>query len=221
MGLYEKILRSKVGYNQRVISNLIKSNRNKYGEVRPKTKYLIFFMMKKIILKGVNQFFMTNESRSNDTPYEKDDIVAEIYLVFQKCIEGYNVDMDKNFYLYFNTAVSRRMSRMCNYKSTYNPNHKKTSYDIVYGNADDGTPITMKDFIPNKAPEISGSVDITNPKDIFFLGFDEMDHAIMMCLYNKESRDVMVEETGLSRREIKIRIERIKIELKERYYDAT
>ncbi len=200
--------KSKIKYKEKILVQLIKLNIKRHGQVSIDTKKIIFFMMKKIVIKGVNQFMYTNANRFNDTPYEENDIVHEIYFTFERCINNYDISKNKSFYLFFNSAVSRRMSRMSNYKSNYDPNHKKISMDVSYGNNEDGNETTLKDFVANVTPENNGSTDITDSNDLFYFGFEQIDINIMKSLYNKETTEFMMRESNLTNKELKERIKR-------------
>ena len=215
--LYEELLNSEVKYSEKLIVQLIRLNRERYGEIKNITKKIIFFMMKKIILRGVIQFVSINKNRFNDTPYEKKDMVIEIYLVFENCLAGFDLEKNKNFYLYFNSAVSRRISRMANYKSMYNSDHRKISLDLEFGNSADGETITMKDFLSSSIPENNGSVDITDHKDIFYMGFTEVEINVMKSLYNRDTEESVLRDNNLTKKELKNLISKIKKELGDRY----
>lgn len=173
-------------------------------------------MLRKIVLKGVNQFISTCNNRGVQTPYEREDIVIEVYFVFEKCLEKFDTGLDKNFYLYFNSAVARRMTRMANYKSTYDPDNVKLSLDEEIG-SEDGDKVTRKDFISDDNVLQGMPCDLTNNEDIIYLGFKEVDIVIMKSLYNKETRESISRQTGLNRKQLKERIDYIKRELGDRY----
>lgn len=217
MGLYEELQQSNSKYNDKLISELIISNRKNSGEISRRTKKIIFFMMKRIILKGVSQYFNTNNKRGITTPYENEDIIIEIYFVLEKCMTSFTPELNKNFYLYFNSAVARRITRMCNYKSTFDPNYKKISLDKEYGNNKDGTRSTLKDYISNKSEENYGSLDMSDLDDLFFVGFNQTDKSIMISLYNKETLGQIEERFDLTREELKNRIKIIKKQLGDKY----
>lgn len=74
-------------------------------------KNLVFMMMKDIVKKNISNFL--NLLRGIDSPDipERDDLVTNCYITFDKCLEKYIVGRGYNFYFYFNKSLSRNFFR--------------------------------------------------------------------------------------------------------------
>jgi hypothetical protein len=68
-------------------------------------------MMKDIVKKNISNFL--NLLRGIDSPDipERDDLVTNCYITFDKCLEKYIVGRGYNFYFYFNKSLSRNFFR--------------------------------------------------------------------------------------------------------------
>jgi hypothetical protein len=67
--------------------------------------------MRDIIHKNIQNYFnLLNGSPCRSIP-EYDEILAECYIIFDKCLEKYKVTKYNNFYFYFNKALSRNFYR--------------------------------------------------------------------------------------------------------------
>ena len=74
-------------------------------------KNLVFMMMKDIVKKNISNFL--NLLRGIDSPDipDRDDLVTNCYITFDKCLEKYIVGRGYNFYFYFNKSLSRNFFR--------------------------------------------------------------------------------------------------------------
>lgn len=74
-------------------------------------KNLIFKMMKDVVKKNIANYL--NLLRNTDVKYIpcRDELVADCYIVFDKCIEKYVLNSTWNFYFYFNKSLSRNFFR--------------------------------------------------------------------------------------------------------------
>ena len=90
--------------------------RIKYGHRSERTirgyKMYIFKMMHDIIKKNICNFInlLTNGTEYREIP-EHDDVITDVYITFDKCIERYKVSKGKKFYYYFNKSLSRNFFR--------------------------------------------------------------------------------------------------------------
>lgn len=75
-------------------------------------KNLVFHMMKDIVKKNVCNFLnlLSNTGRKDTLP-EHDELIADCYIIFDKCLEKYIVHRKHNFYFYFNKSLSRNFFR--------------------------------------------------------------------------------------------------------------
>lgn len=86
--------------------------RIRFGKRSPKTvrgyKTYIFKAMKVIVNKNIyNYVNLLAGSPCRDIP-QYDEILAECYIIFDKCLEKYKVLKGNSFYFYFNKAMARR-----------------------------------------------------------------------------------------------------------------
>lgn len=101
-------------YNPRLTNKCIAIIRFARDEKRVKAyKNLLFKMMKDIVLKNVGNY--TNllrgvEINPEDIP-ERDELIAECFIIFDKCVEKFAFGRGFNFYFYFNKALSRNFFR--------------------------------------------------------------------------------------------------------------
>ena len=74
-------------------------------------KNLVFMMMKDIVKKNISNFLnLLRGIDSSDIP-ERDSLVTNCYITFDKCLEKYIVGRGYNFYFYFNKSLSRNFFR--------------------------------------------------------------------------------------------------------------
>lgn len=112
MKLEKKYFNRDYYYRNEIIEKFIKIIRTS-GEKRGNSfKNLIFKMMKDIVKKNISNYLnlLKNTSLKNDLP-ERDDLIADCYVIFDKCIEKYIMDNGNNFYFYFNKSLSRAFYR--------------------------------------------------------------------------------------------------------------
>ena len=78
-------------------------------------------MMKSIVKKNVANYL--NLLRNVDYPDipERDELISDCYVVFDKCVSKFLVDRGYNFYFYFNKSLSRNFFREY-YKKIQNNN---------------------------------------------------------------------------------------------------
>lgn len=75
-------------------------------------KNLLFKMMKGVILKNICNYLnlLQNICREDIIP-ERDELIADCYVIFDKCLEKYIISKKYNFYFYFNKSLSRSFFR--------------------------------------------------------------------------------------------------------------
>ena len=75
-------------------------------------KNLVFRMMKDIVIKNISNYLnLLNNTPMKDNLPDRDELVSECFLIFNKCIEKYKVLPSHNFYFYFNKSLSRNFFR--------------------------------------------------------------------------------------------------------------
>ena len=75
-------------------------------------KNLMFKMMKDVVKKNISNYI--NLLRNTDVKEipTRDELVSECYLVFDKCLYGFDLNGGFNFYFYFNKSLSRYFYKM-------------------------------------------------------------------------------------------------------------
>lgn len=112
--LENRIFRKGFLYRQKFINTCIM--RIKYGHRSERTirgyKMYIFKMMHDIVKKNICNFInlLANGTECREIP-EHDDVITDVYITFDKCIEKYKVAKGRKFYYYFNKSLSRNFYR--------------------------------------------------------------------------------------------------------------
>lgn len=75
-------------------------------------KNLVFRMMKDIVKKNISNYLnlLQGINMKDDMP-ERDELIADCYLIFDKCLDKYIINKKYNFYFYFNKSLSRNFFR--------------------------------------------------------------------------------------------------------------
>lgn len=121
MTLLEEMDRSDLTYKPTVVRDMIKSNREQFGFVKRSTKKIIFFMTKRAALRGAAKYLKIQDNRNNDEFLTMEDIVVDIYIVLDRCVDKYDVNSQKDFYLYYNKAINNFVNRKAGYKRFKEP----------------------------------------------------------------------------------------------------
>ena len=122
MSLESVLFRRDFYYNLKFVEKCIKIIQTSNNEKRVKAyKSLVFKMMKSIVKKNVANYL--NLLRNVDYPDipERDELISDCYVVFDKCVSKFLVDKGYNFYFYFNKSLSRNFFREY-YKKIQNNN---------------------------------------------------------------------------------------------------
>lgn len=72
---------------------------------------LVFKMMKDIVKKNIANCLNLLSSVGKDTLPSRDELIANCYIIFDKCVEKYKLGKGYNFYFYFNKSLSRNFFR--------------------------------------------------------------------------------------------------------------
>ena len=99
-------------YNVKLVEKSIEiiqtSNNNKRIQA---FKTLVFKMMKDVVKKNiVNYLNLLRNIESTDVP-ERDELISDCYIVFDKCVNKFITHKGYNFYFYFNKSLSRNFFR--------------------------------------------------------------------------------------------------------------
>lgn len=113
MGLENKYFRKDFHYRNKIVNRCLLIIKFSKDEKRVRAfKNFVFKMMKIVVKKNVsNHINMLKTVKNADVP-ERDELVAECYIMFDKCIEKYKVCKKNNFYFYFNKSMSRNFFRI-------------------------------------------------------------------------------------------------------------
>lgn len=116
-----EVFKSKKRYNETLIRRSILVIRNSTSHrTIERHKLFIIDALSPIIIKNVNNFFnLLKDLESHQILHEKDDIVAECYIILDKCIQNYCIDPsdkryrdDSKFYWYCNKSFSIGLFRL-------------------------------------------------------------------------------------------------------------
>ncbi len=208
MSLYEELKNSNFPYSPTVIRDLIDSNYNRYGYVKPVTKRIIFFMMRRIILRGIATYININRNKRNETPYEVEDMVNEIYFILDKCTGKFDTRLRKDFYLYFSSAVSRRVSRMAKYKEVDNDVMTFTKYGSQIS---DDEELLVEELLEDRKKSKDDEGEFMDYVDS--IDWTEQEAGVLESLKNERSVRDLMRENGITRKEYAETMEDIKEKL--------
>ena len=126
--LEHRIFKKDFLYRQKFINTCIM--RIKYGHRSERTirgyKMYIFKMMHDIVKKNICNYInlLTNGTECREIP-NHDDVLADVYIMFDKCIERFKVKKGNKFYYYFNKSLSR------NFYREYQKTQKQTAVELT------------------------------------------------------------------------------------------
>ena len=100
-------------YRAKFVNKCIAIIRFSKDEKRSKAfKNLVFKMMKDIVKKNIcNYLNLLQNTYRKDTLPDIDELIADCYIIFDKCLEKYIIGKNYNFYFYFNKSLSRNFFR--------------------------------------------------------------------------------------------------------------
>lgn len=99
-------------YNAPLVEKYVKIIQTSKSPKRVRAfKNLVFMMMRDIVKKNIaNYLNLLRNSEVKDLP-ERDELVADCYLIFDKCVYKFILGRGYNFYFYFNKSLSRNFFR--------------------------------------------------------------------------------------------------------------
>ena len=112
MNLESLYFRKDFYYNAPLVEKSIKIIQSSDSPRRQQAfKVLVFKMMKDIVKKNIaNYLNLLHNIKFPEIP-ERDELVADCWVVFDKCVNKFIVDRGYNFYFYFNKSLSRNFFR--------------------------------------------------------------------------------------------------------------
>lgn len=135
-------------YKVKFVNKCIKIIRYSGKESRIRAyKNLLFKMMKDIVKKNIGNYI--NLLRNTEVKYvpTRDELVSECYLVFDKCVSGFLMDGNCNFYFYFNKSLSRNFYRLYQKEVARSNSHVEVTEVLEIVNSgfhDNSEPDTME-----------------------------------------------------------------------------
>lgn len=113
MSLEDVYFKNDYHYKAKLVNKWIAIIRYSPNEKRVKAyKNLVFKMMKDIVKKNISNYLnlLQGTHRKNTLP-DRDELIADCYITFDKCLEKYIINKKYNFYFYFNKSLSRNFFR--------------------------------------------------------------------------------------------------------------
>lgn len=112
MGLESKFFRADYHYRAKFVNKCIAIIKFSPSEKRVEAyKNLVFKMMKDIVKKNIaNYLNLLKNTEVRDIP-DRDGLVADCYIIFDKCLQKYIIKSNYNFYFYYNKSLSRNFYR--------------------------------------------------------------------------------------------------------------
>lgn len=209
MTLLQELEKSSYKYSPTVVKDLIRSNRKSFGFVKPETKKVIYFMMKRVIIRGVHKFFVMQKNRGNDTYLSEGDITNELYIILDSCVNKFDTESGKDFYLYYNKAVNNRVDRIANYKRNIEPNISFSSITVKDNEGMDYNPLLESGAHTSKQHL---SMDMVL-EEIMKIDLTEMEREVLVMLSETNKVNDIRDELGISLHEYKLSVESLKVKI--------
>jgi len=108
MNLENTIFKATFDYRVKLVNDWIRIIKTTECQKREEAfKIVVFKMMKDIVKKNIsNCLNLLNGAGKQDMP-ERDELISECYIIFDKCLSKYNIEKGNNFYFYYNKSISR------------------------------------------------------------------------------------------------------------------
>lgn len=113
MGLENTYFKRDYKYKAKFVNKCIAIIRFTKSERRRRAyQNLVFKMMKDIVKKNIlNYLNLISSLDTRDELPTRDELIAECYIIFDKCVTKYHLGRGYNFYFYFNKSLSRNFFR--------------------------------------------------------------------------------------------------------------
>ena len=112
MSLESTLFKKDFFYNAALVEKfitIIKTSKNPKRVSAFKT--LVFKMMKDIVKKNIANYLNLLRNTEVEELPERDELVADCYIIFDKCVDKFITGCGYNFYFYFNKSLSRNFFR--------------------------------------------------------------------------------------------------------------
>lgn len=124
LSLVEEIEKTKFRYNRDVVAGLVRSNRTRYGIIRPQMRFILFLMLNSVTKWGIGYWFNVRKKSNLDIAYmEPDDVAFELYDVFNGCLDVFDENKGELLFQY-QKSVTRK------FRKTFN---SKQATEVGYG----------------------------------------------------------------------------------------
>ena len=112
MGLESKYFKHDFYYDNARVERFIEIIKSEDSSLRRQAafKNVVFKMMKDVVKKNIRNYLnllVNGTSIDKDEIPTTDELVADCYLIFDKCLTKYKLGCGYNFYFYFNKSMSR------------------------------------------------------------------------------------------------------------------
>jgi len=156
-------------------------------------KNYVFRMMKDIVKKNTcNYINLLTSINVRDIP-ERDELITDCYIMFDKCITKYKVCSGNNFYFYYNKSMSRNFFR--NYQRKLNTN----SVELT-----DAMTVAHPNLHCHKQPDTTEIL-------MDGLQFDEIEKRIIRSRMNgQKTAEFLAENTDVNNGQYSRKLKRIK-----------
>lgn len=113
MTVEKYIFKEDFAYDNKMCERLIHFIQiTKNEHFKRKTKEMVFKMMKDVVRKNVSNYLNLLRNTNQENIPTRDEVIANSFIMFDKCVEKFACGKNYNFYFYFNKTLSRGFFRM-------------------------------------------------------------------------------------------------------------
>lgn len=164
-------------YNKKLVERFIYIIQNSEGKRAAVFKNLVFKMMKDIVIKNVNNYLNLLSATSIAQLPERDEVISDCYIIFDKCVDGYKVNNGYNFYFYFNKSLSRNFFRNYTKEQKRGNSHMLIDEEMTYD-------------LNFRVRPVSNTVEIL----VEHLGFNEQKRRLIKSKIDKQTMTEFLKE---------------------------
>lgn len=164
-------------YNKKLVERFIYIIQNSDGKRAAAFKNLVFKMMKDIVIKNVNNYLNLLSATSIAQLPERDEVISDCYIIFDKCVDGYKVNNGYNFYFYFNKSLSRNFFRNYTKEQKRGNSHMLIDEEMTYD-------------LNFRVRPVSNTVEIL----VEHLGFNEQERRLIKSKIDKQTMTEFLKE---------------------------
>ena len=164
-------------YNKKLVERFIYIIQKSEGKRAAAFKNLVFKMMKDIVIKNVNNYLNLLSATSIAQLPERDEVISDCYIIFDKCVDGYKVNNGYNFYFYFNKSLSRNFFRNYTKEQKRGNSHMLIDEEMTYD-------------LNFRVRPVSNTVEIL----VEHLGFNEQERRLIKSKIDKQTMTEFLKE---------------------------